>query len=151
MKFEQKFIKVFQNMPKWLTVISDCNPRLKRRFAITSDSNPGFILGKTRRQKDGCSSYRVYPTWARITLYPCFLEWCTFQCITLDKEEKSSFYQMLSFLMILRESICENHGGTMKIFVKSISIYVSQSMTICSKLIKWVIDWVKNDFQKCFI
>ncbi|PWA61472.1 Actin-binding, cofilin/tropomyosin type [Artemisia annua] len=43
-------------------------------LAITSDSNPFFKMGKTRRQKGGCSFYRVKFTWAWITLYPCFLD-----------------------------------------------------------------------------
>ena len=43
-------------------------------LAITSDSNPFFKMGKTRRQKDGCSFYRVKFTWAWINLYPCFLD-----------------------------------------------------------------------------
>jgi hypothetical protein len=35
----------------WLAVISGCNPDLKLWLAITSDSNPFFTMGKTRRQK----------------------------------------------------------------------------------------------------
>ena len=58
----------------WLAIISGCNPDLKLWLAITSDSNPFFKMGKTRRQKDGCSFYRVKFTWAWITLYPCFLD-----------------------------------------------------------------------------
>ena len=97
---------------KWLTVISDCNPRLKQRFAITSDSNPGFTLGKTRRQKDGCSSYRVKFTWAWITLYPCFhRNSVRFSALFLEKEEKSSFIPKTLSSMILQEIFCGSQGG----------------------------------------
>ena len=66
--------KCFQNMPKWLSIISDGNPRLKEWFAITSDSNLVFKMRKTRRQKDGCSFQRVPFIRAWITLYSCALD-----------------------------------------------------------------------------
>ena len=59
-------------------------------LAITSDSNLFFKMGKTRRQKDGCSFYRVKFIRAWITLHP--RSDVRLSASFLVKEEKSSLH-----------------------------------------------------------
>jgi hypothetical protein len=106
-------------MPKWLAVISGCDPILKQWLAITSDSKPFSKMGKTRRQKDGFSFYRVKFIWAWITLYPCFLD-LMYASVHhfLYKKRNLLFYRQYFPFYAFPESTCANLGGTMRFCLK---------------------------------
>ena len=128
----------FQNMPKWLTVISDGNPglnqwlsvtsvgnpRLKQWLAITSDSNPLFKIEENTSPKRQLflSKGVVHPNMDYfIFIHP--RDWCTLQCIISCKRREIFFLSPNTFsFMIFQESICAKLGGTMK-FQKSNGIF----------------------------
>ena len=108
-------------------------------FAITSDSNPCLKMGKTRRQKDGWSSYWVKFTWAWITLYPCFSRNIVrFSALFLQKEEKSSFYHTNSHLWFFRRVFVVHK---VDIGLKFSQILNPQCNDYSSLNRKWVINW----------
>lgn len=104
-------------------------------LAITSDSNPFFKMGKTRRQKDGCSFYRVKFIRAWITLHPCTLDLMYASVHHFLYKKRNILFITNTFpLMILSESICTKLGGTMKFFenqsnLKLVIKFITQSMT----------------------
>jgi hypothetical protein len=72
-------------------------------------------MGKTRRQKDGCSFYQVKFTWAWITLYPCFLDLMYASVhYFLIKKRNLLFIANTFPSMIFPESTCAKLGGTMR-------------------------------------